>query len=134
MAWQRFKVEIPEGFTPSEREAIAERIIERIRERSAEGTGIRSNGRHFTFPGYSDAYINSDAFKKAGKSPGQVNLKLSGEMLEELSLISNKPTQLLIGFQNGTESNAKAEGNAKKRNFLGLNKSELAEILSEFEE
>lgn len=129
--WQRLKIELPEGLTPAEREAIGQRVIETIKERTANGVGI-SGGRRFKFPGYSEAYINSPAFKKAGKSPNKVNLKLSGEMLDELQLLANRPRELLIGFEKGTFANDKADGNSEKRPFLGLTKAELEEILADY--
>jgi hypothetical protein len=133
MAWMKTKIELPEDFdlAKSEREEVAVRILEYIKERTLDGVGIK-NGRRFNFPKYSDAYIKSAAFKEAGKSASEVNLKLSGEMLEEMRILSLRGNQILIGFENGTFSNEKADGNSKKRPFLGINKSELQEILREF--
>lgn len=144
MAWQRTRIELPEGLTPGERAQIGERIVELIRERTAEGVGIRS-GRRYSFPGYSKSYIESEAFKAAGKSPNRVNLRLSEEMLSELRVLSTTPTSVLVGFDNGTDANAKAEGNQigsyggspnprKARAFLGITQAELKSILGEFGE
>jgi hypothetical protein len=133
MAWMKTKIELPEDFDldRSEKEEIAAKILDYIKERTLDGVGIR-NGRRFNFPKYSEAYIKSAAFKEAGKSASEVNLKLSGEMLEEMRILSLRGNQILIGFQNGTFSNDKADGNSKKRPFLGINKSELQEILRGF--
>lgn len=145
MAWQRTRIELPEGLTPGERREVGERIVELIRERTAEGVGIRPSGRRYAFPGYSEAYIKSARFKEAGKSPNRVNLRLSEEMMAELRVLSHTPTSVLIGFDNGTDANAKAEGNQlgsygrspnprKARAFLGITASELRAILEEFGE
>ena len=133
MAWMKTKVELPEDIDleKTDREEIAVRILDYIKERTLDGVGIK-NGRRFNFPKYSEAYIKSAAFKEAGKSASEVNLKLSGEMLDEMRIISLRGNQILIGFQNGTLSNNKADGNSKIRPFLGINKSELQEILREF--
>lgn len=133
MAWMRTRIPIPEDLdlTRGERIELAEKIIEYVRERTLSGTGIK-NGRRFEFPPYTEAYIKSKAFKQAGKSPSEVNLKLKGEMLSDLRLLSENSSSLLIGFENGTFSNDKADGNSKKRPFLGINKSELAELLRGF--
>lgn len=143
MAWQRTRIELPEGLTPGERREVGERIVELIRERTAEGVGIR-NGRRYAFPGYSKSYIEREAFKAAGKSPNRVNLRLSEEMMAELRVLSHTPNSVLVGFDNGTDANAKAEGNQigsyggspnprKARAFLGITQSELRAILGDYE-
>ena len=133
MAWMRTKIELPDDLDieRSEKDEIAEKVIEYIKERTASGVGSKA-GRRFNFPAYSKSYIESAAFKKAGKSPGEVNLKLSGEMLDDLRVLSIRGNAILIGFENGSLSNDKADGNSKTRPFLALNKSELSSILREF--
>jgi hypothetical protein len=144
MAWQKAKIKIPDDLLPKEREELAFAILEHIRERTKAGTGIRENGRTYNFPGYSKSYQNSLDFKIAGKS-SDVDLTLSGDMLDAMDLLSHKKGEILIGFENGSEDNGKAEGNQlgsyggspnarKARRFLGVNKSELAEILRGFKD
>lgn len=134
MAWQRTKIELPETLTPTDREKAAELIIEYIRERTQQGTGIRSSGRLYDFPDYSPEYAK-------WKGQRKVDLTLSEEMLSEMRILSIRGREVLIGFENGTEANAKAEGNQlgsygrspnprKARSFLGVNKSELQAILA----
>lgn len=136
--WQKFSVEIPKGYTPAEREVIAEEIIDYIRDRSQKG--LNKNNREF--PGYSEEYEKSLNFKIAGKDKGKVDLTLSGDMLGALTVLSHSNGKLLIGFENGTEENAIADGNirgtygqakpgAKRRDFLGITKADLAKILDE---
>lgn len=139
--WQRVRIELPENLSADERRALAEIVIEKIRERSSDG--IDKNGR--SFPGYSQAYKKSLDFKIGGKS-GSVNLELSGDMLGSIQLLAHERGSILIGFENGTDENAKADGNirgtygnskpipGKKRDFLGLPKSEIKKILADFKD
>lgn len=117
---------------------MADLIIERIVERTNQGKNV--NGK--AFPKYSKEYMDSLDFKNAGKSEsGTVNLQLSGDMLAAIKLLSNSKTSLVIGFEKGSEENAKADGNIrgtygsdkpnpkKARPFLGISKDELSEIV-----
>lgn len=136
MAWQRFKVEIPEDLKPRQRKELGDLIIEHIFERTNKG--LDKNGQRF--PGYSKTYKESLDFKIAGKG-SRVNLQLSGDMLAAIELLNHKKGELLIGFENGSEENAKAEGNilgtygqktpipGKKRDFLGIEKAKLRELI-----
>ena len=148
MAWQRVRIEIPEDLTPKEREALGDAVIEHIVERSESGKGIYRSGRGFTikdFPGYSESYVASLDFANAGKSKGQTNLTLSGDMLASIDLLSHQKGSILIGFENGTEENDRAEGNqlgsyggdpnpSKARPFLGVTPSELRTLIKKVEE
>lgn len=139
MAWQRIRVDIPDDYGPLERKAIAQEIIDTIVERTLSGKD--KDGEKFA--GYSDAYKKSFEFRVSGKSKSNVNLRLSGEMLTALKLISDKKGSLLIGYDNKTEENSKAEGNrlgtygqsrpipGKSRDFLGID-NEINDILSKF--
>lgn len=137
--WQRAKIEIPKRFGPVERQAIATEVLDFIRTRSQE-KGLDKNNRKFA--GYSEAYQKSLDFKIAGKSK-KVDLTLSGDMLGALDLISHKSGQLMIGFQNGTQENARADGNIRgtygrgdgngpSRDFLGITKGDLNKIISKY--
>lgn len=139
MAWQKFKVEIPPEIklSPVQRTDLADLIIEHIFERT--NNGVDKNGNKF--PRYSKEYIASLNFKVAGKSKNKVDLQLSGDMLAGIKLINQKKDQILIGFENGTPENGKAEGNikgtygqkspipGKKRDFLGIEAKKLKELL-----
>lgn len=136
--WQRFTVEIPKGYSPAEREVIGEEILDFIRERTQKGL----NKTNREFPGYSEEYEKSLNFKIAGKDRGKVDLTLSGDMLGALTILSNSNGKLILGFENGTQENAIADGNirgtygqakpgAKKRDFLGITKTDLAKILDD---
>lgn len=138
--WQRFSIEIPEEYGPSERELIADEVIHFIQERTKKG--LNKNNKQM--PGYTKDYIDSVEFKAAGKSAGKVDLTLTGDMLGALSLLSHKKGKIMIGFENGTFENAKADGNIrgtyggskptrKKRDFLGITQADLALILDKYE-
>lgn len=112
-------------------------IIERIVERTDQGKD--KNGR--SFPGYSESYKKSLDFKIAGKSAGDINLQLSGDMLAAIKLLKANKGSLEIGFDRGTEENARADGNIrgtygsdspnprKARDFLGITDKELSRII-----
>lgn len=134
-------IPIPRQYRPDEREAIAFEILKYIRERTAEGKDKNGN----KFPGYSKTYIKSLEFKIAGKSKGDVNLRLSGDMMAAMDLIKSEPGKVVIGYRPGDPEAGRAEGNIrgtygqssgstkKKRDFLGISPDVLKqEILSKF--
>lgn len=138
MAWQKVRIPIPEGIDKETRLNIGEDIIEAILARCASGYGVTESGRRYKLPGYSKSYAEF-------KGTNQVDLRLSSEMLEDLKVLSTSKSSILIGFENGTETNARAEGNQlgsyggspnskKARRFLGVTKDELEAILSEYGE
>lgn len=134
--WQRVRLEIPRNIGPRAREAIGIELRNRMQERAEAGVGVNAAGtRSKRFPGYTEEYA-----KKKGQT--NVDLLLEGDMLAGMNLISHRPGSVLIGFQNGTEENAKAEGNIlgsygrspnpkKARNFLGLPAAEIRRIIKE---
>lgn len=137
MAWQKTRFEIPKELNPEQREAVARDILSRIQERAInENKGFNPDtGREKKFPRYTADYA-----KKKGTSRSDVDLVLSGEMFSGMDLISHRSGSILIGFENGSRENAKAEGNqlgsygkspdkAKARPFLGLSKKDLDEII-----
>ena len=136
---QKVTIRLPDDLRPAEREEIGFEIIEHIRERSKRGIGVRRAGRGFTtkvFPNYSENYA-------ARKGQNNVDLTLSEEMLESIEVLRHRKGEVTIGFQRGTDVNAKAEGNQigsygrspnprKARRFLGLTRDELDLILEEY--
>lgn len=147
--WQRIRIKIPEDYSATERQAIGEEIVKTIRERSKDGIGLKSVrstgvGSEKPFAGYSSSYVRSLDFKNAGKSRGDVNLTLSGDMLAAIKVLSHSKGSVLVGFENGTEENDRAEGNqlgtygqstpikGKARKFLGITSEEKKEILDQF--
>jgi hypothetical protein len=115
------------------RSTFGQAVMERIIKRTLDG--IDRNG--IQFQAYSKSYRNSDVFKIYAKNPGEVNLKLSGEMLA--SLVSKGSGPLISIELIGEENKAKAHGHVfgirtkgngrVKRDFLGLPDDELVEIM-----
>ena len=130
--WQRMKIAIPPKYKPADREVIAQEIIDYIVDRTLQG--VDKKGKEFKplSPEYK-------AKNKALGAGGKADLKLSGDMLGALDLISDKSGQLLIGFENGTEENDKADGHITgnvgvKRDFFGITQKKVKEIIKELEE
>lgn len=134
---QKFILKVPDYYGPSERKAIGVDVVTKIRERTEE-RGVDKSGR--TFAKYSDGYKKSLDFKIAGKS-SKVDLTLSGDMLGALKVLDTSSNgTIVIGFERGSEENARAEGNilgsygktpgtGPRRDFLGLPGREIQEIL-----
>ena len=138
--WQRVTIEIPDAYTPLEREAIAEKVLDYIRYRTKEKNQNKNNR---PFAGYSDAYAKSIEFKIAGKSKSDVNLTQSGDTLAEMDLLSHRPGAITIGYEKGSKANAIADGNIRgtyghskpvgpKRDWLGITQGDLEKILERF--
>lgn len=133
--WQKFSVDIPKDLKPTDRQLIAQEIIDHIIERTQDGKD--ANGRKFKK--YTKEYA-----KEKGVGVNDVDLTLSSEMLESIKLISERSGKLIIGFENGSLENAKADGNirgtygkptedpSKARPFLGISKKDLKEIVSNY--
>lgn len=135
---QKFTVKVDKRLGPDERLAMGLEIIDFILERT--GKGFDKNNK--PFPGYSDSYIDSLDFSLAGKSPGNVNLQLSGEMLGAIEVLNvDNEGEITIGIPAGDDfNNGKAEGNikgtygrskpikGKKRDFMGIAQKDLSEI------
>jgi hypothetical protein len=143
MSWQKIKLNIPKSYTPIERKAIAQEVIEFIIARTKQGKDKNNK----TFSGYSDQYKKSLDYKIAGKpkSGRPVDLTLSGEMLNSIELLNDSKGSLVIGFdKSDTELNDKVEGNrlgtygsttpirGKKRDFLGITQEDLKKILKNY--
>jgi hypothetical protein len=140
--WQRFKVDLTGlGLDEDQRAEVADLVIERIVERTVQGKDKDNRPWSGSAALYSDSYKDSLDFKIGGKSPSKVDLQLSGDMLAALSVLDKTKRSVTIGFENGTEENAKADGNirgtygqskpipGKARDFLGITKTELAKII-----
>lgn len=136
---QKVRIAIDPSLDAEAREALADDILEYIKRRTE--SGVDKDGRKF--PGYSKAYIESLDFKIGGKRKGKVDLTLSGDMLASLDLLKHKKGELVIGFEPGTDENARAEGNilgsyggdpnpSKARDFLGISEKDLKRIQRDY--
>lgn len=131
-----FEVKIPKEYGPQEREAIARDIIDLIVERTESGKGVK-DGALYSFPSYaSKEYANL-------KGSSRPDLRLTGEMLESLRLVSEKNGLLKIGYSKSDSVAGKVEGNCigsyggeenpkLARNFLGITQGELDKVLKKY--
>lgn len=115
--------------------AIAEEVITFIQDRSASGLDKRNR----PFKRYTDKYA-------AKKGQDEVDLVLTGDMLDELTILEETVGKIVIGYEEDSDQNAKAEGNIigsygqptgdkkKARDFLGITKADLMEIISKVRE
>lgn len=136
---QYIDIRIPKTLSRSERREIADLVVERIVDRTLDGKD--KDNKPFKNNKYSESYIKSLDFDNAGKSESNVNLKLSGDMLAALTLLDDSDGKIRIGFENGSEENARADGNIrgtygkqrgsskKARPFLGITPKELKTII-----
>jgi hypothetical protein len=136
--WQKIKIDLSGyGLNSDQKDEVADLIIERIVNRTTKG--IDKDGDKFQK--YSKSYKESLDFKVAGKSAGKVDLQLSGDMLAALEVLDKTSRSVTIGFEPGSEENAKADGNIrgtygkptpdpkKARDFLGITETELSKII-----
>lgn len=137
MSQQKVKIEIPSDLTPDARRELGDLIIEHIVDRTQRG--LDKEGKKF--PAYSSSYVKSLDFKIAGKSRSKVDLQLSGDMLAAIQLLREKKGEIVVGFERGAEENDRAEGNilgsygkspnpSKARDFLGIERSKLKELIA----
>lgn len=141
MAQQKVRIKLPKGLSPAERRDIGQDIITYIQQRAInDNKGFNpKSGREKKFQPYSKAYA-----EKKGTSRSNVDLVLSADMFNDMKVLTESSGSVTIGFDAGTESNAKAEGNQKgtygnskpvtePRFFLGLKDSALKTILDRYD-
>lgn len=129
------------GYNPDDFDAIADDIIQYIKDRSDEGVGVKRRGTGFSnydFPDYTKKYEKI-------KGSSHVDLVLDGDMLDAIQTLDTDEESVTIGFIDGSDENAKAEGNQigsygqpkgnpkKARRFLGVTKAELQAILAAYD-
>ena len=124
------------------KEAVGQAIIDRIRERTAGNIG-RDGKRFKNYKKKTKAnpnpYSESLEFKAAGKSIGDPNLRLSGDMLGFMDVIDESRDTITIGFSE-REDQLKAHGHILgsnpgprvRRDFFGLPGSEYSKIAAGF--
>lgn len=133
MPWMRTKIQIPKHLRPSQREMLGEEVVDFIINRSA--AGIDKRGRKFKK--YTESYA-----KHKGVDVTDVDLVLTGDMMDELKVLNHKNGEITIGYDKDSDINGKVEGNItgsygkdpnpkKSRDFLGITKQDLYSILQD---
>ena len=89
------KFQTPNDFSVNDRIRVGELIIDHIRRQTNRGRNPETNE---SFGSYSDGYTESKKFKSAGKSKNKVNLRLSGEMMQNLQIVNNEGNGVTLGF------------------------------------
>lgn len=140
---QKRTITIDPRYSADERKAIALEVIDYIFERTKAGKGPGNKAWSGEAGRYSKAYKESLNYKIGGKS-SKVDMTLSGDMLAAMKLLENARGKITYGFEDGTEENAKADGNirgtygrpqadpSKARPFLDITPDELAKILKRY--
>jgi len=126
------------------REAIGQVILDKIKERTANGEGMKfdsiGRGRAVKLKSpYSKKYAESLDFKAAGKSKNKVNMSLTGDMMELMDITKNKGNEITIGWAASDDQDAKASNHllgdtVPKRPFFGVSKQELKEVKREIKD
>lgn len=117
-------------YTEAERKQIGIEIVNYIVDRTKNGQGI---GKKPFKPQYSKTYVKTPEFEIAGKSRGDVNLTLSGDMLSSLEVINTSIIgRIVIGLTGQHENDKSVWLEEKGFKFLGLTDKELNSILADF--
>lgn len=122
-------------YAPEVKESIAQDIIDLILGRTEQG--YDRDYKKLKSP-YSDSYAKSLAFKVAGKSKNEVNMKLFGDMLGSLDLIKETRTKITIGFRDQDQIpkayNHNVGDTLPKRPFFGVSNSDIEEIVEPYKD
>lgn len=135
--YTREKIQLPRTIKPKDRVKLAEVIIDLIITRSAAGYDKNNE----LFPYYSEKYA-----ELKGVGIKDVDLILSGEMLESLELVNQGAGYVTIGYKKPSKDLAgKIEGNRigsyggepnedRARDFLGISSDELDILISAYQD
>jgi hypothetical protein len=117
-------------YTFAQRRQIGEAIVGFIKKRAGNKKGIGGA----RFKNYEKSYADSKEFKLAGKTRNNPNLKLFGQMLDNLKVLDvSLAGRVVVGFDANTRSNDKSVWVEDKGfRFVGLSKDELTFITARF--
>jgi hypothetical protein len=119
------------------KEKIGQFFIDKMKDRSAKGLDINGN----SFVDYSESYTKSIPFQAAGKTKN-VNMRLSGDMLGSIDILSINGNNIKIGFADRNEE-LKAHGhmtgggknnNLPVREFFGVSEKEIKQASNKFKD
>jgi phage gpG-like protein len=127
-----------QGLSDSFKKKVAQRIIDEIIKRADENKSI--DGRRLA--SYDDDYVKSDEFKAYGKSKNDVDMNLTGNMLNMLTIKEVDSDTAVIGWTDkdnngkahGHMTGANGTGKLPVREFFGANQKLLEEIKDLFYE
>jgi hypothetical protein len=115
---------------------FAQIVIDKILDRTEANKDINNSD----FKDYKESYINSTEFELYGKSKGDVNMTLTGDMLNDLDIIESKGNTIKIGFTKDINQKKAANHNQaigkgiRKRQFFGVKKTDLIDEIETLKE
>ncbi len=115
---QTLLIPLPADFTETQRLATGRDVIAFMKQRTRNGLDMFNR----PFAPYSKRYKNSLEFRLAGKSD-KVNMKFTGDMLKDLSILKQGTGFVTIGFDSlGSNDKAffAAEPKNGSRRFFGI--------------
>lgn len=129
---QKIRITIPSDIDALGRKVLAQMIIDFIQDRTSRGLDM--NGDNFA--PYSETYKDSKDFSVAGKS-NTVNLRLTGDTMASIELLTDITGSVTLGFAPGTSENDKAawvsdSDGGPARRFLGISANDLNIVLGNF--
>jgi len=112
--------------------AIAQRVLDYIRERTEDGKDVRGNP--LSGP-YSKDYQESTVFKLLGKSANDINMTLTGNMLSSMDVLGDGASTFVIGFgdqlQRDKAYNHNVGGTVPARKFFGIRQGDLRDLVED---
>jgi len=110
--------------------AIAQKVIDHIVKRTESGESAFGG----SFKPYSQDYKNTADFKLL-KSGDNVDMKLTGAMLNDINLLSDSANTIRIGFEDELEKlkafNHNTGDTVPRRQFFGISEREVKEVVME---
>lgn len=115
------------------RQSVGQEIIDTIVNRTKDSKFLSPAKQS-----YDPDYVETIEFKAFGKSPSEVNLTQSGDMLGLMDIIEEQASSIRIGWNDRTEQ-AKATNHnfgvtLPKHEFLGLTRDEAKKIRDKFKD
>lgn len=137
MANPTYKINLDDYFDQpleqDERLQFGQAVIDLISKRTREQNVDKSSR---PLHRYSNKYINSLVFKAFDKSPKDVNMTLTGAMLDTLDIVSSNQKQIVFGWNDETENlkafNHTTGDTVPRRDFLGLPEKEVQRLADDF--
>lgn len=137
---QEFDLEAITGRDFSEDQMLVNRIGDAIVDYTVKRVNAKKGigGQNLRSP-YSKEYQKSTEFELYGKTKDNVNMQLTGDMIDSIETLDVDDSILVVGIDN--ENAPKAHGHMTgkngtvknmKRQFFGLTVDELKEVLKEF--